>query len=371
MKTNHLLASFLLITSIGLPNGILGADAMGLSMTSKASHGLSVQGSIFGWFAGQSELASITQADEWLNSPPLTPAALRGKVVLVSFWTYTCINWMRAQPYLRAWSEKYQSQGLVVIGVHSPEFRFEKNIDNVGREVKALGVDYPVAVDSEGVIWSAFNNNFWPAFYFIDAQGRVRDQHFGEGSYDESEKIIQRLLVEGGNEGVSSDLVSVDARGLEAAADKANLKSWENYVGYERTQGFASLGGVIRNKPHLFEAPAQLRLNEWALSGDWIMASDGVSVKRANGRITYRFHARDLHLVMGPASPGTSVKFRVLIDGHPPGGSHGLDVDEDGNGTVSEQRLYQLIRQLGPIVDRRFDIEFFGPGVEAFCFTFG
>ncbi|WP_081731556.1 redoxin family protein [Mesorhizobium sp. L103C131B0] len=371
MKTNLLLASFLLITSIGLPNGSFGADAMGLSMSSKGSQGSSVQGSIFGWFAGQSELASIAQAEEWLNSPPLTPTALRGKVVLVSFWTYTCINWMRAQPYLRAWSEKYRNQGLVVIGVHSPEFRFEKNIDNVRREVKALGVDYPVAVDSKGAIWSAFNNNFWPAFYFIDAQGRVRDQYFGEGSYNESEKIIQRLLAEGGNEVVGSDLVSVDARGLEAAADKANLKSRENYVGYERTQGFASLSGVIRNKPHLFEAPAQLRLNEWALTGDWIMGSDGVSAKRANGRITYRFHARDLHLVMGPASPGTSVEFRVLVDGHPPGGSHGVDVDEHGNGTVSEQRLFQLIRQLGPIVDRQFDIEFFGPGVEVFCFTFG
>lgn len=371
MKTNQLLASFLFITVIGLPNGSFGAEAKELSMTYKGSQGSYVHASILGWLAGQSELSSIDRANEWLNSAPLTPEALRGKVVLVSFWTYTCINWMRVQPYLRAWAEKYKGQGLVVIGVHSPEFRFEKNIDNVRREVKALGVDYPVAVDSEGAIWSGFNNNYWPAFYFIDAQGRVRDQHFGEGSYEQSETIIQRLLVEAGAKGVTSDLVSVDAQGLEAAADKANLKSPENYVGYKRTQGFASLGGAIRNKPHLYEAPAQLHLNEWALSGDWTMGSDGVSVKKADGRITYRFHARDLHLVMGPASPGTSVKFRVLIDGKPPGGSHGLDVDEQGNGTVSEQRLFQLIRQQGPIVDRQFQIEFLTPGVEVFCFTFG
>lgn len=371
MKTNHLLASFLFITAIGLPAASFGAEAKGQSMTFEAPQSSSLHGSIFGWIAGQSELASIERANEWLNSPPLTPAALRGKVVLVSFWTYTCINWMRVQPYLRAWSEKYKSQGLVVIGVHSPEFRFEKNIDNVRREVKALGVDYPVAVDNEGAIWSGFNNNYWPAFYFIDAQGRVRDQHFGEGSYEQSEMIIQRLLAEAGTEGVGSDLVSVDARGLEVAADKANLKSREGYVGYKRTHGFVSLGGAIRNKPHLYEAPAQLHLNEWALSGDWIMGSDRVSAKKANGRITYRFHARDLHLVMGPALPGTSVKFRVRIDGQPPGGSHGLDVDEQGNGTVSEQRLFQLIRQQGPIVDRQFEIEFLAAGVEAFCFTFG
>ncbi|PBB69264.1 thioredoxin [Mesorhizobium sp. WSM4312] len=371
MKTNQLLASFLFTTAIGLSNASFGAEAKGRPMTAKATPVSSVHGSIFRWIAGRSELASLDRADEWLNSPPLTPEALRGKVVLVSFWTYTCINWMRVQPYLRAWAEKYKSQGLVVIGVHSPEFQFEKNIENVRREVNALGVDYPVAIDSEAAIWSAFNNNYWPALYFIDAQGNVRDQHFGEGSYEQSEMTIKQLLAEAGAEGVGDDLVSVDARGLEAAADKANLKSGENYVGYKRTQGFASLGGAVRNKPHLYEASAQLHLNEWALSGDWTMGSDGVSVQKANGRVTYRFHARDLHLVMGPAAPGTSVKFRILIDGQPPGGSHGMDVDEQGNGTVSEQRLFQLIRQQGPIADRQFEIEFLAPGVEVFCFTFG
>lgn len=371
MTTNQLLASFLFITAIGLPSISFGAEAKELSMTYKGSQGSSVHASILGWIADQSELSSIKGANEWLNSAPLTPEALRGKVVLVSFWTYTCINWMRVQPYLRAWAEKYKGQGLVVIGVHSPEFRFEKNIDNVRREVKALGVDYPVAVDSEGAIWSGFNNNYWPAFYFIDAQGNVRDQHFGEGSYEQSEMIIKRLLAEAGAEGIGPDLVSVDARGLEAAADKANLKSRENYVGYKRTQGFASPGGAVRNKPHLYDAPAQLRLNEWALSGDWTIGSDGASPTEPNANITYRFHARDLHLVMGPASPGTSVKFRVLIDGQPPGGSHGLDVDEQGNGTVSQQRLFQLIRQQGPITDRQFEITFLAPGVEVFCFTFG
>ncbi|MER8634263.1 redoxin domain-containing protein [Mesorhizobium opportunistum] len=371
MKKNHLLASSISIVALGLPNTGFGTEAKGQQMSSNVSQASPLHNSIFRWIAGQSALESLGRADVWLNSPPLTASALRGKVVLVSFWTYTCINWMRVQPYLRAWAEKYKTQGLIVIGVHSPEFRFEKNIDNVRREVKALGVDYPVAVDSEGVIWSGFKNNFWPAFYFIDAQGRIRDQHFGEGSYEKSEMIVQRLLAEAGAERVSSDMVSVDAQGLEAAADKANLKSPENYLGYTRTQRFASPSGVIRNIPHLYEAPAQLHLNEWALSGDWLMGSDGVSVKEADGRITYRFHARDLHLVMGPASPRTSVKFRVLIDGQPPGGSHGLDVDEQGNGTVSEQRLFQLIRQPGPVTDRSFQIIFLEPGAEVFCFTFG
>ncbi|MFD1985705.1 redoxin domain-containing protein [Mesorhizobium newzealandense] len=370
MQKNFLLAA-LLISTIGVPEISYAAEKKGQQMIFEGLPGSSLHGSILGWIAGQSELQSLGRADEWLNSPPLTPTALRGKVVLVSFWTYTCINWLRVQPYLRAWAEKYKRQGLVVIGVHSPEFRFEKNIDNVRREVKALGVDYPVAVDSEGAIWSGFNNNYWPALYFIDAQGRIRDQHFGEGSYEQSEMTIQRLLAEAGAEGIGADLVSVDGRGLEAAADMANLKSRENYIGYKRTQGFASPGGAVRNKPHLYQAPAQLRLNEWALSGDWTMGSDGAAVKKSNGTVTYRFHARDLHLVMGPAAAGTSVKFRVLIDGQPPGGSHGIDVDEQGNGTVSEQRLYQLIRQQGPIVDRQFEIEFLAPDVEVFCFTFG
>ena len=319
----------------------------------------------------RSALASLERADDWLNSPPLSTSALRGKVVLVHFWTYTCINWLRTQSYLRAWAEKYKDRGLVVIGVHTPEFRFEKNIDNVRREAKALRVDYPVAVDSGYVIWRAFNNNYWPAQYFIDAQGRVRHTHFGEGSYDQSEMVIQRLLMEAGEGGIGDSLVTVTPAGFEVAADWASLKSPENYVGYERTEGFASPGGAVHDRSSMYELPGRLDRNDWALSGDWTIKRDAAELNKPNGRIVYRFHARDVHLVMGPVAPGTSVKFRVSIDGHPPGAAHGLDVDEQGFGTVTEQRLHQLIRQIGPIADRQVEIEFLGPGVEAFCFTFG
>jgi thiol-disulfide isomerase/thioredoxin len=261
--------------------------------------------------ATQSGLPSLERADGWLNSPPLAASALRGKVVLVHFWTYTCINWLRTQSYLRAWADKYKDKGLVVIGVHTPEFRFEKNIDNVRREAKALRVDYPVAVDSEYVIWRAFNNNYWPAQYFIDAQGRVRHTHFGEGAYDQSEMVIQRLLMEAGATGIGDELVAVDARGFEVPADWASLKSPENYVGYERTEGFAFPGGATRDTSHTYEVPGRLSPNNWALSGDWTVKRDAVELNKPNGRIAYRFHARDVHLVMGPAAPGTSVKFRV------------------------------------------------------------
>lgn len=324
-----------------------------------------------GQAGGQSELASLARADQWLNSSQLGPEALRGKVVLIDFWTYTCINWLRTAPYVRAWAEKYKDQGLVVIGVHAPEFVFEKNIDNVRRAVKDMRITYPVAVDNEHAIWRAFDNNYWPALYFIDAQGRVRHHHFGEGSYEESEKVIQQLLTEAGAAGIDRKPVSVDARGLEAAADWSSLKSPENYLGYDRTENFASPGGAILNKSHSYESPAQLRLNQWALAGDWVARRDAVALDKSDGRISYRFSARDLHLVMGPTVAGAPVRFRVLIDGKPPGEAHGLDVDAQGNGTVSEQRLYQLISQPGAVTDRTFDIEFLGPGVEAFAFTFG
>ena len=306
-------------------------DAFDLVMPSMPGYGFSGKPKATGW---NPDRIARAWANEWLNSLPLTASALGGKVVLVDFWTYTCINWLRTQPYLRAWAEKYKDKGLVVIGVHTPEFRFEKNIDNVRREVKALRVDYPVAVDSEYVIWRVFNNNYWPALYFIDAQGRVRHYHFGEGSYEQSEMVIQRLLAEAGASGIGADLVSVDARGFEAAADWASLKSPENYVGYERTEGFASPGGAGHDKSRMYELPARLRRNDWALSGDWMIKRDAVELNKPNGRIAYRFHARDLHLVMGPSAPGTSVKFRVLIDGQPPGAAHGIDVDEQGDGTV-------------------------------------
>ncbi|MGP0088444.1 MAG: thioredoxin family protein [Xanthobacteraceae bacterium] len=321
--------------------------------------------------SGQSELAAFERADEWLNSPPLNASALRGKVVLVDFWTYTCINWRRTLPYVRAWAEKYRDQGLVVIGVHAPEFAFEKNISNVRWAVKDMRIDYPVAVDSAHVIWRAFRNQYWPALYFIDSRGRVRHQFFGEGAYDQSEMVIQELLAEVGKPAIGSEPVSVEARGFEAAADWRDLRSAENYLGYERTENFASPGGGAWDRPHVYGLPAELRLNEWALAGDWMARKDAAGLNAPNGRIAYRFYARDLHLVMGPAVPGSSVRFRVLIDGQPPGAAHRIDVDEQGEGTVTEQRLYQLIRQPKPIADRAFEIEFLDPGVEAFDFTFG
>ncbi|HET9688320.1 MAG TPA: thioredoxin family protein [Pseudolabrys sp.] len=320
---------------------------------------------------GQFELASLAEANAWLNSPPLTASALRGKVVLIDFWTYTCINWLRTLPYVRAWAEKYRDKGLVVIGVHAPEFSFEKNINNVRWAVKDMSIDYPIAVDSDHVIWRAFKNQYWPALYFVDAQGRVRHHYFGEGSYQQSEMIIQALLTEAGNRAIDREPVSVNGQGIEAAADWDSLRSPENYVGYERTQNFASPGGAVLDMPRTYQLPARLGLNYWALSGDWTMKKEVAVLNLPNGRIFYRFHARDLHLVMGPAAPGTSVKFRVLIDGQPPGSAHGIDVDEQGNGTITEQRLYQLIRQPTPIADRQFEIEFFAPGVEAYAFTFG
>jgi thiol-disulfide isomerase/thioredoxin len=372
MKMSKLLVAAVLAIAIGAPiAGFVGGVNMAQTTTSPEVGLPFLHGYPISRAPRQTGLAALEQANEWLNSPPLTAQDLRGKVVLVDFWTYTCINWLRTLPYVRAWAEKYRNQGLVVIGVHSPEFAFEKNPDNVRRAVKDLRVDYPVAVDSEHAIWRSFDNQYWPALYFIDAQGRVRHHHFGEGAYEQSEMIIQRLLSEAGASGFGDDLVSVDARGLEAAADWGSLKSPENYLGYERSQGFASPGGAMLDKPRVYALPTRLRLNDWALSGDWTVKNHATVLNKPNGSIAYRFHARDVHLVMGPAAPATSVRFRVLIDGQPPGAAHGTDVDEQGFGTVGEQRLYQLIRQPKPIVDRQFEIEFLGSGVEAYAFTFG
>jgi thiol-disulfide isomerase/thioredoxin len=319
----------------------------------------------------EGELPSLGGATGWLNSPPLTAAGLRGKAVLIDFWTYTCINWLRTLPYVRAWAGKYTDQGLAVIGVHTPEFAFEKNADNVRRAVKDMRVDYPVAIDNDYAIWYAFDNHYWPALYFADAQGRVRHHHFGEGEYQQSEMIIQQLLGEAGSGETGHELVSPDARGVEAAADWATLESPENYTGYERTENFASPGGALLSKSHVYAAPAELRLNHWALSGDWTMEEQATTLNTANGQIAYRFHARDLHLVMGPAAPGTSIRFRVSVDGQPPGAAHGTDIDGQGNGTVAQQRLYQLIRQPGPVTEHTFEITFLDPGVQAYAFTFG
>jgi thiol-disulfide isomerase/thioredoxin len=317
------------------------------------------------------ELSSLGSATAWLNSQPLTADGLRGKVLLVQFWTYSCINWLRTLPYVRAWGEKYKDHGLVVIGVHSPEFAFEKNVDNVRWAAKDMRIDYPIVIDGDHAIWRAFKNEYWPALYFVDVRGHIRHRQFGEGEYEQSEKIIQRLRAEAGIVGIGNDLVSVDARGAETAADWDSLKSPENYVGYGRTENFASPGGAALDKRRVYAVPSHLGLNHWALSGNWTWERQAIALNQANGGIAYRFHARDLHLVMGPAARGTSVRFRVLIDGQPPGAAHGIDVDDQGNGTVTEQRLYQLIRQPKPIADRQFEIEFLDSGVEAFAFTFG
>ena len=319
----------------------------------------------------EGQLPSLASATAWLNSPPLTAAGLRGRVVLVDFWTYTCINWLRTLPYVRAWAAKYKNQGLVVMGVHAPEFAFEKDIDRVRRAMKDGRIDYPVAIDNDHAMWRAFNNQYWPALYFVDAKGSIRHHQFGEGEYERSEMIIQQLLAEAGMGGIAHDLVSIDARGSEAAADWASLKSPENYVGYERTAHFASPGGAVLGKRRVYAVPARLRLNQWALSGDWTMEKEALVLNKANGRIAYRFHARDLHLVMGPSGRGTAVRFRVLVDGRPPGAAHGIDVDDQGNGTATEQRLYQLIRQPKPIAERQFEIEYLDASAEAFAFTFG
>jgi thiol-disulfide isomerase/thioredoxin len=316
------------------------------------------------------ELAAIGRAGEWLNSPRQNATTLLGKVVLVNFCTYSCINWLRTLPYVRAWSKKYGQQ-LVVIGVHTPEFEFEKNIDNVRRAVRQMGIEYPIVIDNDYSIWRAFTNQAWPALYFMDARGRIRDHHFGEGEYERSEQIIQRLLAEAGAADVAKGLVTVEASAIELGADWANVRSGENYVGYERTQNFASRGGADPDKRRNYTAPSRLALNEWALAGEWTMGRQATASSSPNGRIVYRFHARDLHLVMGPARREFPVHFRVSIDAQAPGQAHGFDIDTDGNGTVVEQRLHQLIRQPKPIVDRTFAIEFLDAGVETFSFTFG
>jgi thiol-disulfide isomerase/thioredoxin len=316
-------------------------------------------------------MPSLEGATAWLNTPALTLPGLRGKVVLVNFWTYTCINWLRTLPYVRAWAEKYRDQGLVVIGAHTPEFAFEHNLENVRRAVKDMRVDYPVAVDSDYGIWDAFNNHYWPALYFVDAEGRIRQHQFGEGNYEEAEQTIQLLLKEAGNAHVSQDLVSAEARGLEVAADWSQLGSGETYVGYARAENFASPEGLNPGERQVYTAPAELRRNEWAFAGEWTVEDQPATSNVPNARIAFRFHARDLHLVMGPAASDKPVRFRVSLDGAAPGDAHGEDVDAQGNGTLNEQRLYQLIRQSGHITDRRFEIEFLDAGAQAFAFTFG
>jgi cytochrome c biogenesis protein CcdA/thiol-disulfide isomerase/thioredoxin len=314
---------------------------------------------------------ALDGAVTWLNSPPLTTAQLRGKVVLVDFWTYSCINCLRAIPYVRAWAEKYKDQGLVVIGVHAPEFAFEKDVKNVRKAVADLKIGYPVAVDNNYAIWRAFGNQYWPAHYFIDAQGQVRHHHFGEGGYDQSERVIQQLLAEAGKAKIESGLVAVKATGAQAASDGKDVGSPETYVGYGRAENFASTGGAVRDARHVYALAGPLKLNAWGLVGDWTIGAEQAGLNAPGGKVAYRFHARDLHLVMGPAANGVKVRYRVTIDGKPPGADHGMDTDAAGNGVITGQRLYQLIRQNGAIGDRTFEIQFLDAGAQAYAFTFG
>jgi cytochrome c biogenesis protein CcdA/thiol-disulfide isomerase/thioredoxin len=317
-------------------------------------------------------LSSLSGATVWINSPPLTPDQLKGKVVLIDFWTYSCINCLRTLPYIRAWAAKYKDSGLVVIGVHTPEFPFEKDLSNVQKAVRDLGITYPVALDNNYAIWTAFSNEYWPAHYFIDVNGKVRYHHFGEGEYDQSEQWIQELLKERPNEqSLPGGIVNVSAQGAEAAPDTSEVQSPETYVGYERAQNFASPGGFKQNKASLYTIPASLELNQWGLAGNWIDHDQTAVLASPQGKIAFRFHARDLHLVLGPTADGKPVHFHVTIDGHAPGENHGVDTDAQGNGVVTEHRLYQLVRQKGTIMDRVFEIEFLDLGAQAFAFTFG
>jgi thiol-disulfide isomerase/thioredoxin len=317
----------------------------------------------------EGHLPGFDGAPGWLNSPPLTADELRGRVVLVDFWTYTCINWLRTLAYVRAWAEKYRDAGLVVVGVHTPEFPFERDVDNVRRAADFLNVSYPIALDPDYEVWRAFANRYWPAVYIADAEGRIRHHQFGEGGYDDCERAVQQLLREAGVEAIGDDLVSVMPAGFEAQADWTSLRSPETYLGYAQGQNFGSPGGAVLGRQATYELPDRPMLNRWALAGGWTIGSGASVLNEADGRIAFRFHARDVNLVL--RAPGGSVPFQVRVDGEPPGDAHGVDADEQGTGTVTEPRLYQLVRQQGPIADRTFEIRFTAPGVEAYVFTFG
>jgi cytochrome c biogenesis protein CcdA/thiol-disulfide isomerase/thioredoxin len=318
----------------------------------------------------EGEMPSLAGATQWLNSPPLTSESLRGKVVLVDFWTYSCINCIRSLPYVRGWADKYKDHGLVVIGVHAPEFAFEKDPANVAKAVKDLGVDYPVALDNDYAIWKGFNNEYWPAHYFIDAQGQIRHHHFGEGGYRESEDVIRQLLAAAGQKDLPGGYVSDDHHGVEAAASDDPTRSPETYVGYARAQNFVG-GRMAHDDAWDYHAPNALATDQWSLDGHWTVHAENAQLMQPGGGIAYRFRGRDLHLVLGPASDGKPIRFRVTIDGKPPGADHGMDTDADGNGTITAQRLYQLVRQANGSGERLFEIRFSDPGVQAYAFTFG
>jgi cytochrome c biogenesis protein CcdA len=321
--------------------------------------------------ADEGPMPKLDGAVAWINSAPLTADSLRGKVVLIDFWTYSCINCLRALPYVEAWSAKYKDAGLVVIGVHTPEFAFEKEQSNVEKAVRDLKVTYPVAVDSDYKIWRAFNNQYWPAHYFIDGKGRIRYHHFGEGEYEESERVIQQLLKENGATSLAEGTINVAATGAEAAPDMEKVLSHETYIGYGRADNFASAEFIAPDAVRVYTPRPRLSLNQWALGGRWKISSESAVLQAPGGKIVFRFHARDLHIVLGPSKDGKPVRFRVKLDGTAPGDDHGSDTDANGAGTVNEHRLYQLIRQKGTVEDRTFEIEFLDPGVQAFAFTFG
>ena len=316
-------------------------------------------------------MPDLSGAVGWINSPALSSKSLRGKVVVIDFWTYSCINCLRALPYVEGWAEKYKDSGLVVIGVHTPEFAFEKERANVEKAVRDLKITYPVAIDSDYKIWQAFNNLYWPAHYFIDGKGRIRYHHFGEGEYDESERVIQQLLKENGATSLSAGVINVTASGAEAPADNKNVGSPETYVGYKRAGNFASAEPVAKDSRKTYSPQPRLSLNQWALGGSWKVGEESAVLESLPGKIVFRFHARDLHLVLGPTKNGKPIRFTVKLDGTPPGDDHGADTDASGAGTVQGNRLYQLIRQKGPVEDRTFEIDFLDPGVQAFAFTFG
>ncbi|SHN04093.1 Cytochrome c biogenesis protein CcdA [Duganella sacchari] len=320
----------------------------------------------------EGKLPSLNGAVEWLNTAPLSAEQLKGKVVLVDFWTYSCINCLRSLPYTKAWAEKYRDQGLVVIGVHAPEFAFERNVGNVRKAVKEQGINFPVAIDNDYAIWRAFNNQYWPAHYFIDAKGQIRHHHFGEGDYAQSEQVIQQLLEEAGRKNVTNTVVSAEAaQGIQQQSDMGQVGSPETYLGYDRAENFASPEKQAANAARQYTAPARPALNQWGLAGNWLSQAEQVTLNQGTGSIVYRFHARDLHLVLGPTKDGKPVRFRVTIDGVAPGKNHGTDVQADGSGVINSQRLYQLVRQSGDVADRTFSIEFLDPGVQAYAFTFG
>jgi cytochrome c biogenesis protein CcdA/thiol-disulfide isomerase/thioredoxin len=327
--------------------------------------------------AAQNVLSSLQGASSWLNSPPLSAAALQGKVVLIDFWTYSCINCLRSLPYVESWYRKYKDYGLIVIGAHAPEFAFERDRDNVQRAVAELGIDYPVALDNQYLIWRAFDNQYWPAHYFLDATGRIRAHHFGEGDYRQGEQTIRDLLTEAGVRDLpatdfgAAPAAGLTSSGLQAAADGAAMQSPETYLGYTRAERFSSPSALARQRAERYEFPTTLEGNQWALAGNWLVGPESAQLQQAGGRLEFRFHARDLHLVLSPPADGHAVRYRVLLDGMAPNADHGTDIDAAGDGVVSEQRLYQLIRQSAPVRDRTFSIEFLDPGLQAFAFTFG